>query len=379
MHVIVAAAMKRVLSYLIFLAVLIGVVTFAYQALSGEEEASETSSTSTETIETAPPAEKPKVFASDRLGLSFMYPGSWSMPPVEGYDSLFLGVDGACTKNCQGFMLVAVRKENFDTKGAYSSFEDYIKNVIPDGKGEDKGILLVSITPQEESAKSGISRLEIFNKKDTLYSFEAIPPALGSIFNQIVDSFQEIPRVTLAAEPPTDIREFKFDSCGNLDTYQSQTFYADLVQKFETIQRYNQPSSVLVGGVTKLMKENVTDTCYSQAGNIVVMLVSGQQGQCDAGQIVKYETDTGRIEAADFSPAANVFGKCAGLVRFGKREGRFIPTKAAYTNEMTAQNLEWDLLYDYIDNKIYPKRECEKKVNPSDASAPPTVECKDLS
>lgn len=351
--------MKRTFSYLVFLVLLIVIIAFGYQAVR-EEEVVETEEPAASTLT---PPEKPKVFASDRLGVSFSYPGTWGMEPAEDSGSLFLGVDANCTQDCQGITLEVITKEN----QAYQ-YENRLTHF------SQNDLRVVKAPPVIGGEGRSNNEMEIYNKKDTIYVFRATP-GIESVFDQIIEDFQEIPRVTAVKTPSTDQRDFKFDSCGNLDTYAAEPFSADLLQKLGTLQRYLQPAFVSLKGTTKIKKEDISDACHSQAGNIVIMLAKGNE-YCERGVIIKYETDTGSIALADFSPSMETLGRCGSLQNFGKRSGRFIETRAATGD--AGVGVKWDLRYDYIENALYPKRICVETHDETNSTAPPKIECKDF-
>ncbi len=357
--------MKRALSYLVF--VIVVVAALAYM-LGGDEEASQTSKTNPSEVEGAEPgaddsAAKTKVFVSDHLGISFSYPGSLTMEPVVDYETLFIGSDASCMQNCTGIKFLSIQSKFSDGK-ENPLLVDFNKEGV-----KDSGSFLV-IAKTAEGADAQVS---LYNKKDTIYQFTA---PFADFLSEIAETFQEIPKVSTLKIPSTDPREFKFESCGVLADYQTQPFYGDLLQKLTTLQRYHQAILVSQFGVTKIIPDDVTDICYSSAGSMVIMLLAGKQ-YCEQGSVVKYETDTGKIEFADLSPATMVpsgLSGCGSLRNFGKRTGRFISATAEFGD--AGVSMKWSLIYDYIDNVLFAKEVCTVKQSEEGGAA--QTECKPL-
>lgn len=358
--------MKRLLSYVVFLVILIAIISFGYKALSDEEVV--------ETQESSIPQEKPKVFTSDRLGVSFSYPGTWTMEPVEVIGpetgTLFLGVDANCTNQCQGFQFELIPKKSSDDEKENPLVAEFNKEGVL-----DKGTFLALVKAPTDGAPP---ELLLYNKKDTIYRFATTATLPQFSYDSIIESFQEIPKVVAVSTPPQDSREFKFEKCGNLADFQDQTFYSDFVAKLIELPRYHQPLFVRSQGMTKIIPENATDVCFSQTGNMMIMLLAGKD-YCERGSIVKYETDTGKIVFADVIPATSISNglhECGSFRNFGKRVGRFITTTAEFGD--AGVSMKWTLLYDYIDNVLYGKELCVTTQDETKPDAAPKTECKPI-
>jgi len=106
-------------------------------------------------------------------------------------------------------------------------------------------------------------------------------------------------------------REYAFDSCGPVETYESLPFFDAFLDKFNSISLYDPPGK----------KDHIKELCFSEVENILIGIDHGDY--CTFNTLFKYDVNEDVLTLADFD-FSNKPGCQGSAQEFGKRKGSYI-------------------------------------------------------
>lgn len=335
-------------------------------------------------------------FANPEMKVSFDYPSEWNGVTAKTDHDAVIFFDKECKDICNNlYVHVLTTAQNEyqynNILGGEFKLPDFAAKMTP-----DNAALYTSAagsTPIEKNSflavhgldpTTKIPSLKIYNKKDTLYIFEIrTPSAQGGtpnftilkndtadlvaqsekVFSLIVDSFT-LNTESTNTQPTEQVpviaagTEFKFDSCGDINEFEKETFYPDFAKKVEALDLFTSPAALSDFGFRKAKMENIISACYSKEGNMFIAVVSPKE-YCELGNVAKYDIAAATLTYADNSQPERESG-CLSLQSFGKRNGKVIGLKALSGDAGSYSNGEFE--YGYNQNILLLKKVCSGTV-----------------
>lgn len=155
-------------------------------------------------------------------------------------------------------------------------------------------------------------------------------------------------------EKQTTPEEISFDGCGKLSKYENKPWYPELAKNttlsVEPVIVKNVKTEEYKVRDNATLK-NVYDACFSENGNLLVMLIPG--GYAQGPTIYRFDTKTYKLDRATLED--NERGWLASPYEFGKRTGNIIYLEGTSGDAGAGSTMYYE--YDFVKNTVELKKE----------------------